>query len=97
MRWVLSVFIIFILSLFIPHRAHAIIFLPAIVLIPIAKIIALIIGGLSVPVLGLGTLWSKLFKKSLKRTIFVTIIVFAVLLVVLAIFLKLHNPDRPLF
>ena len=42
------------LSAFLAPQAHAIIFLPAIVLIPIAKIVAVIIGGFSFPALGVG-------------------------------------------
>jgi len=97
MRWAISVIVVFIVgSLFAP-QAHAIVFLPAIVLIPIAKIIAFIIGGFSFPALGVGALWSKLFGKSLGRTISAIIAILMVLAIILAIFFKLHNPDRPLF
>lgn len=97
MRWILSVIVVFIIGLVFAPQARAIIFLPAIVLIPIAKIIALVIGGFSFPALGIGALWSKLFRKSLRRTIFVIIFVLVILAIILAIFFKLNNPDRPLF
>jgi hypothetical protein len=78
-----------------PQKAHAIIFLPAIILIPIAKIVAIVIGGFSIPSLGLGALIHKLFGKSLKKTL-VFIFLFLVFLgILLGLFLKLHNPDRP--
>lgn len=97
MRWALSVIVIFqVFSLFAPG-AHALILIPAIVLIPIAKIVALIIGGFTFPALSVGVLWSKLFGKSLGRTICVILAIFVVLAVILAIYLKLHNPERPLF
>ena len=97
MKWALSVIVILLVSSLFAPQAHAIIFLPAIVLIPIAKIVALIIGGFSFPALGVGALWSKLFGKSLGRTILVIIAILVVLAIILAIFFKLHNPDRPLF
>lgn len=97
MRWAFSVIVVFITASLFAPQAHAIIFLPAIVLIPIAKIVALIVGGFSFPALGVGALWSKLFGKSLRRTISVIIAILVVLGIILAIFFKLHNPDRPLF
>jgi|GEM_PF-5905660 len=97
MRWLFSVIILLGLSAFLAPQAHAIIFLPAIVLIPIAKIVAVIIGGFSFPALGVGALWSKLFGKSLKRTIGVIVVILLIIAVVLVIFFKFHNPDRPLF
>ena len=97
MRWLLSVSIVLALMVFFPPKAHAIIFLPALILIPIAKIVALIIGGFSVPAVGIGALWSRLFKKSLKRTLGVILLLLLFLALVLIILLKLHNPERPLF
>lgn len=81
--------------LFYPPKAHAIIFLPAIILIPIAKIIAFVIGGFSIPSLGIGALITKLFGKSLKKTLAFILLFLIVVGILLAIILKLHNPDRP--
>ncbi len=78
-----------------PQRAHAIIFLPAIILIPIAKIIAVVIGGFSIPSLGLGALITKLFGKSLKKTLVIIFLILLVIGIFLSLLLKLHNPDRP--
>lgn len=83
--------------LFYPPKTHAIIFLPAIILIPIAKIIAFVIGGFSIPSLGLGALVTKLFGKSLKKTLLIIFLLLIIAGILLAIFLKLHNPDRPWF
>lgn len=97
MRWISCVIIVFAASLLLAPQAHAIIFLPAIVLIPIAKIIAVIIGGFSFPAFGVGALWSRLFKKSFKRVIPVIILLLVVLGIILLIFFKIVNPDRPLY
>lgn len=97
MRKGLSVIVALCLFAFTVKPAHAIIFLPAIVLIPIAKIVAIIMGGFSLPALGVGALWSKLFGKSLRRTITIIITLLVILGLVFAIFLKIHNPERPLF
>jgi hypothetical protein len=97
MRKLVPLAVLFVFAAFITPKAHAIIFLPALLLIPIAKIVAIIIGGLSLPALGVGALWSNLFKKSLKRTIVVIAIMMVIIALILILFLKLHNPDRPLF
>lgn len=76
---------------------HAIIFLPALILIPIAKIIAVVIGGMAIPAFGLGAVYHYLFGKSLKRTIGVTLVILFVLAVLIFIILKLQNPLRPIF
>jgi hypothetical protein len=91
---------LFLLSSFIlayPKSAHAIIFLPAIILIPIAKIVALVIGGFTLPSLGLGVLWSKLFGNSLLRSLTFIVIFLIAGGILLALFLHSENPNRPLF
>ena len=87
--------LLILVTLFYPPKTQAIIFLPAIILIPIAKIIAFVIGGFSIPSLGLGALITKLFRKSLKKTLLVIFVFLIIVSILLAIFLKLHNPDRP--
>lgn len=97
MKRISSVFGLFIVMSAVSPRAHAIIFLPALILIPIAKIVAIIIGGLALPALGIGTIWSKLFGKSLTQTLLICCLLLALLAVIISIFLKLHTPQRPLF
>lgn len=97
MRLGLSVLIIFTLGLYLTPKAHAIIFLPALILIPIAKILAIVIAGFAFPALGLGAIWSNLFEKSYKRTFLVIGVLFILLITILAIFIKLQNPERPWF
>lgn len=96
MKLFLSLLIIFTVAAILAPRAHAIIFLPAIILIPIAKIVAVVIGGFSFPALGIGAVWSKLFGKSLKRTIFILVVILIVIALALMFILKIQNPDRPL-
>jgi hypothetical protein len=83
--------------LIFPKPAHAIIFLPALILIPIAKLVAVIIGGLSIPALSVSAIWSKLTKQSLKKTIVLVIVALIVLAIIVAVILKIENPSRPLF
>jgi len=97
MRIIFSVLLLLAAAHFSAQKAHAIIFLPAIILLPIIKIIALIIGGFSIPALGIGALSGKLFHASPKKSIPIIIGVLIILAIILAIFLKLENPERPLF
>ncbi len=95
-KLLLSIAILSIFFLF-PRPVHAIIFLPALILIPIAKIVAVLIGGLSIPVVSIGALWSRLTKKSLKRTITVIVGILLIIAALVAVILKIENPARPLF
>ncbi len=97
MRLVLSVITILAATLFFAPQAHAIIFLPAIILIPIAQIIAFIIGGFALPTLGIGVLWGKLSGKSLRKTVVVSVVLLLIIVIAVAIFLRVENPNRPLF
>lgn len=97
MRKVICVFVF--LSMFFMvfvDRVDAIIFLPAIILIPIAKIIAVLIGGFSLPVLGASAFVNKITGKSAAKGVLYGIIILLVLGVVAAVVLKLINPNRPL-
>lgn len=82
--------------LLIPQPAHAIIFLPAIILIPIAQLVAFLIGSLTLPAVLTGFIWSKLFKKSWKRGVLYSLAFLVIIAVTAAIVLKILNPDRPL-
>jgi hypothetical protein len=97
----MNVFLVYIIAIVVfaytAQNAHAIIFLPALILVPIAKVIALVIAGASLPALGFGTLFSKLFGKSWKKTMLVMFIILFVAIALLAIYLKIQNPDRPFF
>jgi hypothetical protein len=87
--------IVFILPFITPQTAQAIILLPALVLIPIAKIISLIIGALLFPFVGGVAVWGKISQKPVYKMIAVSIVLLIVVGIVLALGLKLSNPDRP--
>lgn len=78
-----------------PKPAHAIIFLPAVLLIPVAKIIALVIGGFFFPALGIAAIIHQFFNKPLGKIIFLIILLLIILAVSVAIYLKIQNPNRP--
>jgi hypothetical protein len=92
-----SVGIFFLGLLFITPTAHAIVFLPALLLIPIAKIIAVVIAGISFPILGISALSSKLFGKSFKKMLGIGLIILILTAILLVLVLKIQNPARPLF
>jgi hypothetical protein len=81
--------------LFFPSTAHAIILLPAVVLIPIAKIIAVVIGWFSVSSLSFGVIWSKHYKTKLSRVLLVIGISIIIISILVALFLRWQNPQRP--
>lgn len=97
MRYLRILIFFVILFLFSTSNAHAIIFLPALILIPIAKIVAVVIGGLSLPAFGFGAAYHYLFGKSLKRTVVVILTMILVLAAIVFFILKLENPQRPIF
>lgn len=94
-RLVLLLALIF--SLFNARSANAIIFLPAIILIPVAKVVALIIAGFSVPALGMGAVVAKFSRRPVLKMVLGTMGLLMVAAFVLGLFIKLINPDRPLF
>jgi len=83
-------------ALLFPRAANAIIFLPALILIPIAKIVAVVVGGFTLPSLGVGVVSSKLFGSPLAKTISIIVFVLILLALAIAFYLHLQNPDRPL-
>lgn len=97
MKFILSLVVVVLVFGYFAVPAYAIIFLPAVIIIPIAKIVAIIIGGFSVPALGIGALWSKLFRKSLRRTILSTIVLLLVIGLIIGFILIIENPNRPIF
>ena len=92
----LIVIVLLLIGSVFPPKVHAIVILPAVILIPIIKIVALVIGSLSVPAVSLSALWSKLFGKPLHIAIAWTIIILLCIGIVLGIYLKIHLPERPL-
>jgi hypothetical protein len=96
MKLIFAVICLIIVCLTYPPETQAIIFLPALILIPIAKVVAVVIAGLSFPVLGVGSLIGML-KGSSKKGVFVSIVFLITLTFLLFLILKVANPEHPLF
>lgn len=96
MKFFAIVFVIIGTFLVSTRQAGAIVFLPALILIPIAKIVAIVITGLSLPAISIGAMYSYLFKKSLQRTMLTIFGIILILAAIAAVLLKFSNPDRPL-
>jgi hypothetical protein len=75
--------------------AEAIVILPAIILIPIAKLVASLIGALSLPTLTAGVLGQKLFGIPVKKVIFISVSILLIIGCVAAVLLKMENANRP--
>jgi hypothetical protein len=88
-------FLIIFFSLVIVPQAHAIILLPALILIPIAKIVAVIFAGLALPSLGLSYVTHRLFKTPIQKAVTIAVLLLTVTCVLAAIFLKVFDPSRP--
>ena len=93
----LSLVLVVSLYFSLAFQASAILFLPAVVLIPIANIVAWIIGGSLLPGLGIGLIWHKMFGKSLLGSMIGVLISLILLGLGTAAFLYFQNPARPFF
>ncbi len=82
--------------LLFPLEAKAFVILPTLILIPIAKIIALIVGGFTIPTLGLSAFVSKITGKSYVKGIVVGVGILLIVSIILVLILKMLNPSRPL-
>ncbi len=80
-----------------PSSAHALVMLPPLLLIPIVKLVAIFMGGISIPAMGLGTLWSKLTGASKSKVYGVILCLLILMAIILIICLKLFNPYRPIY
>lgn len=83
------------LTVFIyPMHAKAIIILPAIILIPIAQMLATVIASLSIPIAGLGLL-IKTMTKNHRLAIAISLFTLFLILVVATLVLRYQYPDNP--
>ena len=80
----------------IAYSAHAIIVLPALILIPLAKLVAVVVSALSLPVASIGIFISKITKKH-KPAIIFSIAAIILIAAITAIVLRLKNPNNPWF
>lgn len=89
-------FIILLYFIAFPPQVHAIVILPAIMLIPLVKLVALVIGAFSIPVGSAGILLAKITKKN-KLVFIISFILILLISVLAAIVLRLTHPQNPWF
>ncbi len=97
MKIITSLLVSIMVFIFFVNEAKAIIIIPAIILIPIVKLVAIIISGFSLPVIGVTAYFHKISNKSVVKGIFIGVGILVIIAVLTAIILKLINPSRPLF
>ncbi len=73
----------------------ALVIVPALVLIPIVKILAVLLGAFGAPILGIGALLAHIKKWPRTKTLIVVITLIGALLLLGAIILKIMDPARP--
>ena len=78
------------------EQVHAIVFLPALLLIPLAKLIAVIVSAFSIPAASIGVFIAKITKN--RRLAWgIAIAILLVITVSATFILKWKNPDNPWF
>lgn len=97
MKVIASVLLFLIIFALSTKEAKAIIVIIPVILIPIVKMVVLIIGALTAPVVGLSVFYSKLKKKPVVFGILVGVFILLFLGLVITIGFKLINPARPLY
>ena len=93
MKIVLMLIIGFVLLSSAPS-AHAIIILPALILIPLAQMLAVVVSVLTVPAVSMGILIAKI-KKNKRLAIMVPLISLVILTLLAAAVLYWRNPGLP--
>lgn len=96
MRVVVMVLLLPLFLIISTKEVYAVIFLPALILIPLAHLVGLLLIGLSFPLYAIGFVWHLLTKHSLKRTFVAATVLLAVFLLICAVVLKLLFPAMPL-
>ena len=76
-----------------PPKVHAIVILPAVILVPLVKLIALVVGALSIPVGSAGVIVAKITKKY-TFVILASVILILLIGIAAAIFLRITHPDN---
>lgn len=97
MKFIISVLLSIIFFLASRSEPKAIIVIVPVILIPIVKIVALIIGAFAIPVVSLSTWYLKLKKKPIYFGILIGLIILIILGITITFGFKLVNPQRPLF
>lgn len=97
LKVIFVVFFFCVLLAITPTHSHALIVLAPIVLIPIIKLIALIIAGLTLPATTAGIIYSKLTKHNTTKVVVIVVGFLALTAIILGVILKIINPERPIF
>lgn len=79
-----------------PPEAHAIVVLPAVILIPLVKLIAIVVGAFSVPVTSLGLILGKL-TKNYPRMLIVSFLILCIIAIITTLILRKLYPLNPWF
>ena len=87
----------FFLLILSPTPAKAIIVVIPTILIPVVKIVALIIGAISIPVTSIFGLYFKVKNKPAKNGILLGVFALIILAIVIAFILRIENPARPIY
>lgn len=82
------------ISLIFPLHTHAIIVLPAIILIPLAQLVATIVGFLSIPIAGLGLLIKKITNNH-RLAVKISLLCFVLMVFAATLILRYFYPDNP--
>lgn len=97
MKFLKSIFLLLLLLLIFTNDANAIIVIVPVILIPIVKIAALIVGALATPVISLSVWYLKMKNKPIYFGIIVGISILAILGILISLGIKITNPSRPLY
>lgn len=90
-------FIFLVIVLIKPPNVDAIVFLPALLLIPIAQILGILLVGLSFPLYAIGYVWHLFFKMSLRKVFAIVSSILAIIILIVLIVIKILFPELPLF
>jgi hypothetical protein len=93
----ISISIIAVFLFYFPGEVKAIIFMPALILIPIAKIVSIIIGAFALPMIGFGAIWSRFRKIPIKKMMLAVFVLLTIIGIMVAVGIKAIDPIRPWF
>jgi len=96
MKLVLTITAIVLISMLYPLKVHAIIVLPAIILIPIAHMVATVVVALGIPIASIGVL-VRTISKNHRLAVKVSIVLLVAVMLISLIIFKLLFPENPLF
>ena len=96
MVFILAFLFVTAIALCFPSTAHAIIVIPALILIPIAKLVALIAAAFSIPLASVGV-FIRSVTKNRRLGIIISISILALVILVSVLILHHKYPENPWF